>query len=52
MTTINDKMEAVKTSLLAHEQGRLSAEELHKLAKVIDCVPTVEEIGNEEYELD
>lgn len=43
MTTTDDKMEAVKVTLIAHGEGRLSDEELGKLAKVIDRTPTIEE---------
>ena len=43
MTTLDDKLEAVKISLIAHGEGRLSDEELGKLAKVIDRTPTIEE---------
>ncbi|MCU7194961.1 hypothetical protein GMA43_11920 [Turicibacter sanguinis] len=48
MTTLDDKLEAVKTSLIAHGEGRLSDEELKKLAKVIDRTPTIEEEDDEE----
>lgn len=43
MTTENDKIEAVKVSLSAYEQGRLTDVELNKIAKVIDLTPTVED---------
>lgn len=43
MVTTDEKINAVKITLVAHEQGRLSDQELNKLAKVIERTPTVEE---------
>jgi hypothetical protein len=40
MVTTEAKLKAVKVSLNAHNQGRLSDQELQALAKVIDRTPT------------
>ena len=52
MTTLDDKLEAVKTSLIAHGEGRLSDEELKKLAKVIDRTPTSQEEEDQQKKKD
>ncbi len=43
MTTLEEKMDAVKITLVAHEQGRLSDQELNGLARVIERVRTFDE---------
>lgn len=48
MTTTNDKFKAITVSLVAHDQGRLSDEELKIIAKVIDPIPTNDVLEDEE----
>lgn len=43
VVTMNEKLEAVEVSLIAHEEGRLSDGELRKLSKVIDSVVTLDD---------
>ena len=47
MIPLDDKLDAIETSLLIHEEGRMSDEELKKIAKALDGTSTIEEITDE-----